>query len=61
MGMGCYTPLIMGSHTREVILRRLKAQAKCSVNDLAEAAQVSPVSVRHHITALLAQDLVVSE
>lgn len=61
MGMGCYTPLIMGSHTREVILRRLKAQGKCSVNDLAEAAEISPVSVRHHITALQAQDLVVSE
>lgn len=61
MGVGCYTQFVMGSPTREVILRRLKAQGKCSVNDLAEAAEVSPVSVRHHITALQAQDLVVSE
>ena len=31
------------------------------MNDLADAAEISPVSVRHHITALQAQDLVVSE
>jgi predicted ArsR family transcriptional regulator len=51
----------MGSPTREVIVRTLKAQGKCTVTDLADAAEVSPVSVRHHITALQAQDLVVSE
>ncbi len=31
------------------------------MNDLAEAAEVSPVSVRHHISALQAKDLVVAE
>ncbi len=51
----------MTSPTREVIVRTLKAQGKCTVNDLAEAAEVSPVSVRHHITALQAQDLVLAE
>ena len=51
----------MASPTREVILRTLKAQGKCTVNNLADAAEVSPVSVRHHITALQAQDLVVAE
>ncbi len=51
----------MASPTREVIVRTLKALGKCTVNDLAEAAEVSPVSVRHHITALQAQDLVSAE
>ncbi|MFQ5943621.1 MAG: helix-turn-helix transcriptional regulator [Anaerolineales bacterium] len=51
----------MASPTREVILRTLKSQGKCTVNDLADAAEVSPVSVRHHITALMADDLVVAE
>ena len=51
----------MASPTREVIVRTLKAQGKCTVNDLADAAEVSPVSVRHHITALQAQDLVAAE
>ena len=51
----------MTSPTREVILRTLKSQGKCTVNDLAEAAEVSPVSVRHHITALQAEDLVAAE
>ena len=51
----------MTSPTREVILRTLKSQDKCTVNDLAKAADVSPVSVRHHISALLANDLVVAE
>jgi len=57
----CYTLIAMASPTREVIVRTLKAQGKCTVNDLADAAEVSPVSVRHHITALQAQDLVVAE
>lgn len=57
----CYTRFVMASPTREVILRTMKAQGKCTVNDLAEAAEVSPVSVRHHISALQADDLVVSE
>lgn len=60
-GAACYTFFVMTSPTREVILRTLKAQGKCTVNDLAEAAEVSPVSVRHHISALQAKDLVVAE
>ena len=51
----------MASSTREVIVRTLKVQGMSTVNDLADAAEVSPVSVRHHITALQAQDLVVAE
>ncbi len=60
-GASCYTLTAMTSPTREVIVRTLKVQGKCTVNDLADAAEVSPVSVRHHITALQAQDLVVAE
>jgi len=60
-GAACYTHTAMTSPTREVIVRTLKAQGKCTVNDLAEAAEVSPVSVRHHITALQADDLVIAE
>lgn len=48
----------MTSPTREVILRTLKAQGKCTVKQLAEAAGVSPVSVRHHLAGLQAEDLV---
>jgi predicted ArsR family transcriptional regulator len=51
----------MTSPTRELILRTLKAQGKCTVKDLAVSAGVSPVSVRHHLSGLLAEDLVVAE
>ena len=57
----CYTLIVMTSPTREIIVRTLKSQGKCTVNDLAEAAEVSPVSVRHHITALQANNLVRAE
>lgn len=51
----------MTSPTRETILRTLKSQGKCTVKELAEAASVSPVSVRHHLSALQADDLVEAE
>jgi len=51
----------MTSPTRDVILRTLKAQGKCTVKELAEAAGVSPVSVRHHLSGLQAEDLVAAE
>lgn len=47
--------------TRETILRTIKAQPKANVDALAEAASVSPVTVRHHLNALLAEGLIVSE
>lgn len=53
--------LKMGSHTRDVILRTLRAQGKCTVKDLAEAAQISPVSVRHHLSSLQADGLIQAE
>ena len=48
----------MTNGTRDIILRTLRAEGKCSVKDLAEAASVSPVSVRHHIAQLQAQGLI---
>src|SRR3990172_2487207 len=51
----------MSSTTRDRILRTLRLRGKCTVNELAEAAGVSPVSVRHHLANLLAENLVESE
>lgn len=51
----------MSSPTRETILRTMKSQGKCTVKDLAQAAAVSPVSVRHHLSSLQADDLVEAE
>lgn len=51
----------MSTPTRDTILRALRAQGKCTVNTLAEAAQVSPVSVRHHLSNLLAEGVIAME
>lgn len=51
----------MASETREVILRTLRANGRCTVKELAEAAGISPVSVRHHLSTLLADSLIQSE
>jgi DeoR family suf operon transcriptional repressor len=51
----------MASETRDVILRTLRANGRCTVKELAEAAGISPVSVRHHLSALQADDLIHSE
>lgn len=51
----------MASETREIILRTLQSRGSCTVKDLAEAAGISPVSVRHHLSNLLAEDLIESE
>lgn len=48
----------MSRTTREIILRTLRSKADCTVKDLAEAADVSPVSVRHHLANLQAENLV---
>jgi DeoR family suf operon transcriptional repressor len=51
----------MASETREIILKTLRTRGSCTVKDLADAAGISPVSVRHHLSSLLADDLIVSE
>lgn len=47
--------------TRDIILRTIKQQYRATVNDLAEAADVSPVTVRHHLNSLQADSLLESE
>lgn len=44
--------------TRETILETLKTSPGASIELLAEAADISPVSVRHHVNSLLAEGLI---
>ncbi len=44
--------------TRDLILHALKASAQSNIESLAEAADVSPVTVRHHLNALQAEGLI---
>jgi predicted ArsR family transcriptional regulator len=46
--------------TREKILRTLLAYPESTINDLAEAVGINGISIRHHLTALEADDLVTS-
>ncbi|QLQ04913.1 MAG: ArsR family transcriptional regulator [Anaerolineae bacterium] len=47
--------------TRHKILEILKTQSQATVSDLAEALQMAPVSVRHHLDVLQSQDLVTTQ
>lgn len=47
--------------TRERVLQTLLAQERCTINELAEAVEINPISVRHHITRLQAEGLVDSD
>lgn len=47
--------------TRERVLRTLLTRQRCTINELAEAVDINPISVRHHITKLQADGLVDSE
>ncbi len=51
----------MATPTRDIILRTLRARGKVSVVELAAASDVSPVSVRHHLSNLQAENLVAVE
>jgi DeoR family transcriptional regulator, suf operon transcriptional repressor len=46
--------------TRERVLQTLLAREHCTINDLAEAVDINPISVRHHISKLEAEGLVES-
>jgi predicted ArsR family transcriptional regulator len=46
--------------TRDQILQTLLTQERCTINDLAEAVDINPISVRHHIGKLEAEALVTS-
>ncbi len=47
--------------TRDIVLRTIKSVSGATVDVLAEAAGVSPVTVRHHVNSLLADGLIESE
>ncbi|KAA3648695.1 MAG: winged helix-turn-helix transcriptional regulator [Chloroflexi bacterium] len=49
------------ANTREQVLENLLEKRRCTINDLAEAVSINPISVRHHITKLEADGLVDSE
>ena len=44
--------------TRERILQTLLANPRSTINDIAEAVSINPISVRHHIVNMLADGLI---
>lgn len=50
----------MGS-TRNLVLQQLLSKRRCTINDLATAVKINPISVRHHISKLEAEGLVKSD
>lgn len=51
----------MSNNTRERVLKNLLLKQYCTVNDLAEAVDINPISVRHHVNKLEAEGLIKSE
>ncbi|MDH5607597.1 MAG: ArsR family transcriptional regulator [Anaerolineae bacterium] len=47
--------------TRDLVLKNLLEKQKLTINELAEAVNINPISVRHHISKLEASGLVSSE
>jgi DeoR family transcriptional regulator, suf operon transcriptional repressor len=47
--------------TREKILQALLRKPRSSINDLAEAVGINPISVRHHLNNLQAGGLIIAE
>jgi DeoR family suf operon transcriptional repressor len=52
---------MMNDNTRHRVLRTLLLNQKCTVNELAEAVDINPISVRHHVNKLEAEGLIQSE
>lgn len=44
--------------TRDRVLRTLLTRKRCTINELADAVEINPISVRHHISKLEADGLV---
>lgn len=44
--------------TRERVLQTLLTHQRCTINEIADAVEINPISVRHHITKLQADGLV---
>jgi predicted ArsR family transcriptional regulator len=51
----------MTTGTKDTILRTLRSHRKCTITDLAQAAGVSPVSVRHHLANMQAEGIIQAE
>lgn len=51
----------MNITTRQRVMRTLLVRQRCTINELAEAVDINPISVRHHINKLEADGLVTSE
>jgi DeoR family transcriptional regulator, suf operon transcriptional repressor len=49
------------SSTRDLVLRTLLVQPRCTVIELADKVGISPISIRHHIASLEADGLIGSE
>lgn len=47
--------------TRDLVLRTLLSQPKCTITELADKVGISPISVRHHIASLEAEGLIDSQ
>lgn len=47
--------------TRDLVLKTLLTRQQCTINELAEAVGINPISVRHHVTKLEASGLVSSD
>jgi len=47
--------------TRQKVLQTLLKKHRCSIVELADAVEINPISVRHHIAKLQAEGLVVSD
>lgn len=50
-----------GLSTRDKIIRILSSRRGSTINELAEAVEINPISVRHHITKLEAEGMVDSQ
>ncbi len=48
----------MKESTRKAILNSIRTKGRISVNELAETVGISPVSVRHHLSSLAAEQLI---
>lgn len=46
------------TNTRDTILHTLKVSHQATIEELAEAAEISPVTVRHHLNSLQADNLI---
>lgn len=56
-----FEDITMSQNTRARVLRTLLLNQKRTVNELAEAVDINPISVRHHVNKLEAEGLIQSE